>query len=443
MIDIEQLKKVHFIGITSGFNSFCANYLLQQGVAVTASELNQESGNAQQWIERGVLYEGGHDAKYITDDLDLVVCPTGPIPGNPECVVAESKSIPMISIAKLTGIISKNFKVIAVAGTHGKTTTSALIVWMFYKAIGKFPNFIIGDDILQINKSWNFNPESEYLIMEACEYKEQFLDRTPSPFISVITNIELDHTDYYPTQKQYNDAFVKFLRNTEKAIVIDKEGENETRVLNQTDTDELDIINISTIREEYSNITAGLKGEFNKENIFKACGVGKYLNLDIDIEDFPGVASRYEYKGKTEYQMPIYLDYAHNPRKITACLSGAKESFKGKKILFVWQPHSYERVYSFKKQFAESIQDADVVYIPNIYAPTREEKRYQELISQEEFVEYLKNKNKRKEIELLNDSGEFKKTSKLILDKKFDSGFVCILASAGDLKNILKHLNLT
>jgi UDP-N-acetylmuramate--alanine ligase len=442
MIDISKLKKVHFIGITSAFSAFCANYLIEQGVEVTASEINQNTLEAKEWIKKGVLYEGEHSGKYITDDLDLVVYPTGPIPGNPECVVAENKGISTLPVAELTGIIGKNFKVIAIAGTHGKTTTSALTVWTLYKGFEELPNFIIGDNILDIDKSWNFNPKSEYLVLEACEYKEQFLQRAPKPFISVITNIELDHTDYFPSQSQYNEAFIKFLSNTQHSIVIDKEGKNVNEVLSNIKNDRVKVLYVNDIKGKYLNITAGLKGDYNRQNVLRACGVADILNIDVDIEDFPGVSSRFEYKGLTPNKMSVYLDYAHNPKKIRACLRATKENFPNKKILFVWQPHSYERTYTFKDQFAKSISDADIVYIPNIFAPTREERRYRELISEQEFVDYLQSKNVDMKILLTKDSDDFENTSKLLLNEEYDENYVCVLASAGDLYKILPMLNL-
>lgn len=436
MLDIKKLRKVHFIGIVSPFDSFCANYLLDKGIEVTASEINQNNPVAREWIERGVLFEGGHNAKYITDDLDLVVYPNGPIPGNPECEQAEKKNVPTITLPKLVGLISRNFKVIAISGTHGKTTTSALTIWIMYKALGVLPNFIIGDYILGIDKSWNFSSDSEYLVLEACEYKKQFLDRAPSPYISVVTNIELDHTDYYKSQEQYNEAFVEFLSNTQKAIVVDSTGENVKDVLKKVG--EKEIVDIKDI-DHCENVTAGLKGEYNRENVLRACGVAKVLGLDIDIEDFPGVASRFEFKGNTPNGMPVYLDYAHNPTKVKACLRATRESFPGKKVLFVWQPHSFERTYSFKEKFAQSIGEADIVYIPNIYAPTREERRYRELISEREFVDYLQEENKNIQVDFTDG---VENTSKLLLDDMYNDEYVCVLASAGDLHQIIPMLSL-
>jgi len=439
MININNLKKVHFIGITSAFNAFCANYLLGRGITVTASENNQSLEDAKEWIKRGVLYPGKHSGKYITDDLDLVVFPTAPMPGNPECLVAEKKKLPIIDLPKLVGIIGSEFKIIAIAGTHGKTTTSAITIWLLYKAFGELPNFMIGDHILGINKSWNYNPNSEYLVIEACEYKKQFLDRAPNPYISVITNIELDHTDYYKSQQEYNDAFVEFLSNTQKAVIIDLKGENVGEVLGKLENKNLEILDINNFKNKYAEVTAGLRGEYNKQNVLRACGVAEYLNIDVNIEDFPGVSSRFEFKGNTVNGMPVYLDYAHNPTKVKACLRATRESFKGKKIIFVWQPHSFERTYSFKEQFGNSLGDADIVYLPNIFTPSREENRYKELISEKEFVDFLKSKYPEKEILYTKN---FDETSSLLLNEAYNQEYVCILASAGDLYKILPSLNL-
>jgi UDP-N-acetylmuramate--alanine ligase len=435
-LDILSLHKIHFIGITSGFNSFCANYLISKGIKVTASEIKQDSPEAKEWVEKGVLYPGGHDAKYITDDVELVVYPNGPIPGNPECEATEAKGIRAITIAQMTGIISKNFKVIAIAGTHGKTTTSSLVVWLLYKQFGTLPNFIIGDNILNINKSWNYNPTVEYLVIEACEYKRQFLDRAPTPYISVLTNVELDHTDYYKSQEDYNSAFSEFISNTSKYVVLDSSGINIDDVIKNSNSN-ASIVDVQTIEEDYTDVRGNLRGNHNKENVLRVCGVAHALDIVPNIEDFPGVASRFEYKGDTANGIPVYLDYAHNPKKIMSCLQEAKEMYPNKKIVFVWQPHSFERTYSFQDEFAHSLGNADIILIPNIFAPTREQDQFKDLITAESFVAYLKEKNSDKEISYTKD---FENTANIINNEKYNDEYVCVLASAGDLKEILSML---
>lgn len=437
-INIQNLKRVHFIGIVSGFNSFCANYLLERNIKVTASEINQNNKEAQDWIKKGVLYPGGHNAQYITNDIDLVVFPNGPIPGNPECEETERKAIPAITVGQMLGIISKNFKVIAVAGTHGKTTTSALIVWLLYKKYGIKSNFVIGDKILQWNQSWNYNKNSKYLVIEACEYKKQFLDRAPSPYISVITNIELDHTDFYHSQEEYNIAFSEFISNS-KNVVIDTESINVKEVLKKSNN-AFKITDIKDIRDKYLNVKSPLIGNHNRENVLKACGVAEILDIPPSFGEFPGVESRFEYKGNTKNGMKIFSDYAHNPQKIEACLQGAKEGFPSKRIILVWEPHSYERTNTFKQQFSESLEIADIVMIPDIFAPVREQEQYKDIISAESFVQYLKERHPEQEILY---SKDFQKTSELLLDSEYDNKYIAILASAGNLKDIIPMLNLT
>ncbi len=436
-IDLNSLKKVHFIGITSGFNSFCANYLLEKGIKVTASEFHQELPEAEDWISRGVLYKGGHNAKYITEYMDLVIFPNAPIPGNPECEETERKNIPAITIGQLTGLISKSFKVIAIAGTHGKTTTSALIIWLLYKNLGIKPNYIIGDKILNWNYSWNYNKDSEYLVIEACEYKKQFLDRAPLPYISVITNVELDHTDFYHSQEEYNLAFSEFISNSQY-IVADLEGMNIKDVLEKSNN-KFNILNINTVKDKYSQLKSPLIGQYNKENILRACGVAEILKISPSFEDFPGVESRFEYKGNTKNGMKIFSDYAHNPKKISSCLEGAKEEYTDKKIILVWEPHSYERTNTFKEQFAQSLDMADIVLIPSIFAPIREQEEYKDVISAESFVKFLKEKHPEKEI-LYTEN--YENTVRMLLEDKYDDEYIAILASAGNLKDIIPMLNL-
>jgi UDP-N-acetylmuramate--alanine ligase len=441
-LDISKLKKVHFIGINSGFNSFCANYLLSKGVKVTASEITYAPGLTEKWIERGVLYPGSkHNAEYVTDDLDLVVFPNGPLPENPECIRAGELNIPSITIGQMTGLVSKNFKTIAVAGTQGKTTTTSLIIWMLKNALGQLPNFIVGDTILEIDSDWNYNPNSEDFVVEACEYKRQFLDRAPHPFISVITNIGFDHSDYYHDQKDYNSAFSEFLSNSINSIVIDKTADNSEPVLRDAKlTSDIRIVDTSEIAQGCLNIDTPLYGEHNRQNLLRACGVADVLNIPVDLSDFPGIASRFEFKGITKNGMPVYLDYAHNPKKIEGCLAGVRDKYgDDKKVILVWQPHSFERLASFKKEFAESIYNADIVLIPNVFVPTRERGIYDHLISTDEFVKYLQGENPDIDVRYTKN---FENTVNILQNEEFGEEYVTVLASAGDLKNILPELNL-
>ncbi|PIR43650.1 hypothetical protein COV24_01605 [candidate division WWE3 bacterium CG10_big_fil_rev_8_21_14_0_10_32_10] len=437
-LDIPKLKKVHFIGITAPFSSFCATYLIKQGIKVTASEVNQNNKQGRYWLDKKVLYPGGHDKKYITKDIDLIIYPNGPIPGNVECEEAEKLKIKAITIGQLTGIISLNYKTIAVAGTHGKTTTTALITWLLYKNT-ETPNFIVGDaedKIAILEKNWNYNIKSKYLILEACEYKKQFIQRAPQPFIAVITHIDIDHTDFYKSQNEYNDAFHEFILKA-KNIILDKSKKNELEVVKNIKGS---VFSTVETKKEVNFIKSNLPGKHNQENLLRAYMVGKILkfsdkNILNALKTFPGISKRFEYAGKTEKGSYVYKDYAHNPKKIEALLQGAIEKHPNKKIILVFQPHSFERTFSFKNDFAKAIKSANSVIIPNIFSPRRESEQNKKLVTEEKFIKILKNKNKNTKI--IYTKG-LEKVNKAV--KSQDNGESVILyASAGDL---LSNINL-
>jgi UDP-N-acetylmuramate--alanine ligase len=180
-----------------------------------------------------------------------------------------------------------------------------------------------------------------------------------------------------------------------------------------------------------------LYGEYNHENVLRACGVANLLGIFPDIEDFPGVKSRFQYIGKTPKNIEVYLDYAHNPKKIKSCLKAARDRFEDKKIVFIWQPHNFERSLTFEEEFAQSLNDADVVLIPNIYAHKREQKAYKGKLNAEAFVQYLKDKNTEKDIRYTK---TFDNTAEQL--KEFDANTVFVFASAGDLKEIFKLMDI-
>ncbi len=437
MLNLKNLKKVHFIGISSPYASFCAQKLIHLGIEVTASELIQNNNNAQHWLEQKILFPGGHDAKYITPDLDLVVYPNGPIPGNPECSRAQELKLSTITLPKLVGELSKDYQVIAIAGTHGKTTTTALIVWLLH-TLQTTPNFIISDAsdvIFKLNQNYNLNPNSPYLVLEACEYKRQFLDRAPHPKYSLITNIDLDHTDYYHDQQDYNSAFAQFTANTTGQVFLNLQGKNEQSLNLQSC---IDYSNYLTYTNKIHNPV--LPGLHNQQNMALAISLGVHLGFSVEdtlsaISKFPGVSRRFELLGKTEHGNIVYRDYAHNPSKLNSLLSAVKETYPNKKIVLIFQPHSRERSHTFQNDFANSVVGIDYVYIPNIFIPTREKTLFLDLISDSDFVEVLKTKNKN----CFYTNG-YEKLSLFLQKHDIEPNTIFVFASAGDMQDKIKDI---
>ncbi len=443
-LDLASLNNIHIIGIGSAFGNFCAKILYDMGKHITASELKQNTDAAQYWLGQGVLFPGNHSADYIHKDLDLVVFPNGPIPGNPECEQTEKFKLPAITIAQLTGLISKNLKTIAVVGTHGKSTTTAFIVWLLHKTC-ETPNFILGDGedkIFELNTNAYVNPKSKYLVLEACEYKKQFLQRAPKPYISVVTSMALDHTDFYPTQESYNSAFAEFLDNTTNTIVIDTEQQVEKQILDQL-TNQTNITDINQFRDELTDIKLTLPGKHNKENALRAYTVARTLKIDKvqaveALQSFPGLTKRFELAGKTANGNLVYKDYAHNPDKLRAVIEAAGEAHPDKQIILVWQPHSVERSYTFKEAFAKAIEKIDTLWITDIFAPVREPEDYKKLITSEAFANYLAAQNPGKTVSY---TGTIANTETKIMNiDKTHQNLVFVLASAGDLHKIATDL---
>lgn len=437
MLNLKNIKKVHFIGISSPFSSFCAQKLISLGIQVTASELSQNNDNAISWLQKKVLFPGGHSAAYITPDLDLVVYPNGPIPGNPECDRAQELKLNTITLPKLVGGLSSDYKVIAIAGTHGKTTTTALAVWLLHK-LDKTPNFIIADSsdkIFGLNKNYNLNPDSPYLVIEACEYRRQFLDRAPSPYISLITNIDLDHTDYYHDQSDYNDAFNTFISSTKDVVIMNLTGKNESLLKKNNSLNYYQYLDLAkTIK------CSVLPGAHNHQNLALVLALGVYLGYDESkaitaLSSFPGVTKRFEYLGKTVKDNLVYRDYAHNPHKLQSLVNAVKESYPDKKFVLIFQPHSRERSHSFKNEFAASLVSVDQILIPNIFIPTREKTLFLDLISDQDFVDVIKS---------LNPNCIFTQgfeNLKLELDKLDQTpNTIFVFASAGDLQDKIKEI---
>ena len=429
---MKSYRKVHFIGITGAFSSFCADYLLQHGSQITASELNQDNRLGQYWRSRGILYPGGHDEQHISPDLDLVVYPNGPLPNNPECRKAEELGLNTMTVGQLTGEISRQFQTIAVAGTHGKTTTTALIVWLMHQALGQTPNFVLGmaeDYIKKLDRNYLINPNSPYLVLEACEYKKQFLDRAPQPKIAVITHIDIDHTDFYPDQSAYNQAFVEFLSHAD-TIVIDAQGKNEQQVIKQLTNKH--IVDINHYRQNTAIHHPLLPGQHNQENFLRALTAGHVLGIDRSqiiraLKSFPGVANRFDLVKQTAKQSLIFRDYAHNPPKLRALLQGARAAYPERKIILVFQPHSFERVSSFKTEFARALKLADRLIITPIHLPIREPERFKQRIDSLTFVKHVQRENPYTYF-----ATDFDQILHML--NKLDHGAsVVIFASAGDL----------
>jgi UDP-N-acetylmuramate--alanine ligase len=256
-------------------------------------------------------------------------------------------------------------RTIAVAGTHGKTTVTGMLAAIL-KAAGKEPTAIIGSIVRDFGS--NFLPgRNDLFVVEACEYRDHLLELAPE--ILVITNIELDHTDYFPSLMALQSTFREAVRRVPEGgiIVTTSRDPNVTAVLDKAHTEIYDYM-----VEDVPKLN--LIGEFNEMNARAAKCAARAAFPDIPdetiddaLKSFHGAWRRFEYKGETPKGAIVYDDYAHHPTAVAKTIQAARERFPGKRILVAFHPHLHSRTEAFLKEFADALDMADRAIVAPIY----------------------------------------------------------------------------
>ena len=297
--------------------------------------------------------------KFINHFLSVDFCvATGAIKkDNPYIIELKKLNIPVIDRSMALGSLLTNFKcVIAVAGTHGKSTTSALI-YEILKSAGKKVSCHIGAEV----ESPRFELGDDYVVVEACEYNKSFLNIYPD--MAVVTNVEPEHLDCYIDFKNLQNAFSTFLKRAKKRFVFDEQSTNFLKKYKN--------INFITKKPHKS----ALKGEYNQKNISIAecvclnLGISQNI-IDAVIESFSGLPRRYEYIGQYG-KTKVYIDYAHHPTEVKSFISAFSEEYKNSLVIF--QPHTYSRTKMFFEEFVELLSSQKNICVFKEY-PAREKK---------------------------------------------------------------------
>lgn len=368
MINLENVQNIHFIGIGGIGISAIARMMLLEGKIVSGSD-TVESIVTEVLSDHGADIVIGHATENIKEDTDLVIYTIAVTEDNPELKKARELSIPLLTYPEALGLLSKNKYTIAVAGTHGKTTTTGMIAHSMLEA-GLDPSVIIGS-FLKGYKSNFIAGKSNYFVLEACEYQRSFLHIKPD--ILVITNIEEDHLDYYKDLDDIQSAFREIIKNLPKEgyVICNPNDKNLKPVLKGVDQRIVDY----TVEE--LGIELKIPGKHNIENAKATLSVLKLIDVAEEkvldsLEKFNGTWRRSDYLGVTEKGAIVYDDYAHHPSEIQTTLSGFALRFSNKKIIVVFQPHLHSRTKTFFKEFSKSFIDADEVIFTPIYEARRE-----------------------------------------------------------------------
>lgn len=365
-------KSIHFIGIGGIGISAIAKMLLLEGKKVSGSD-RDETKVTEELRRAGAMVSIGHDAKNIPADCDLVVYTVAISENNPELVEAKKRGIALLTYPQTLSIISKEKYTIAVSGTHGKTTTTAMVAKVL-KDAGLDPTVIVGsllkNDIDGKTESNFIMGKSKYLVVEADEYKKSFHNLEPS--IMVITNIDEDHLDFYKDLADIQNSFLHLAQKlpADGFLICDTSLPNLQPVIKGVKCQVIDYSQIKLLEKLL------VPGEHNRQDARAAIAVGQAIGVDLvkankSVAQFAGTWRRFEYKGKTSAGAHVYDDYAHNPQKVRAAIAGARELYPENRIIIVFQPHLFSRTKLLLNEFAKSFHDANEVMLAPIF-PARE-----------------------------------------------------------------------
>ncbi|OGI66109.1 hypothetical protein A3A95_03245 [Candidatus Nomurabacteria bacterium RIFCSPLOWO2_01_FULL_39_18] len=399
-LDLSKIKKVFFIGIGGIGISALAKMVKAQGIE-TAGLNDEETGKTLD-----TLHEAGVEITLLRDfknlpEADMYVYSDAWIYRGPEILEnARSTGEPVLSYFEALGEFAKKYKVIAVSGTHGKTTTTAMISGMLVDA-GLDPTCIVGSFVKKFGSNFR-EGKSEYFVVEADEYMRHLLNFTP--FIGVVTNIEADHLDYYKDLADVQSAFRQFISQSEHGIM------DYTKYL-----------------EKVPKLS--VPGEYNKMNAAAALAVADILGIPEEtakksLAGFEGTWRRLEKKGETPEGTIIYDDYSHHPTEVQVAIGALRGLYPDKTITVLFQPHLYSRTKALFNDFAKSFKGADRVLLLPIYF-AREAK--DESISSEKLAEAICQNGDNAQV-----FPDFESAERAVLNLKLGPSDVFVTMGAGE-----------
>jgi UDP-N-acetylmuramate--alanine ligase len=338
-------KKIHMVGVGGIGMSALAQLFVYEGHVVSGSD-RSASPTTEMLEGKGIHVHIGQSADNVPADAALLVYSDAVPADNAERERAAELGIKQQSYFEALGDYAKSKRTIAIAGTHGKTTTTAMLGRMLVAA-GLDPTVVVGSIVTEWGSNFRAG-KSDLFIVEACEYRNHFL--AFSPEILVITNVELDHTDFFKSLTEVYAAFDEARKNTKLVIEAGQYGEEQVPELL-------------------------VPGEFNKENARAAKAAAKAVAphipesvWDESLASFAGTWRRFEYKGMLPGGAMLYDDYAHHPTEIARTLTAAKEKFPDKRIAVFFHPHLYSRTRDLFDGFASALAKADQAYILPVFA---------------------------------------------------------------------------
>jgi len=439
--------KVHFVGIGGIGVSALAQYYSAKGHQVSASDLVSSEITDALKKKGAKLLIGKHKAKNLLKDVDLVLYSLAVQPDNAELKKARKIGIKIQSYPEALGELTRKYFTIAVSGTHGKSTSAAMVALILIKA-GLNPTVIVGTKLKEFGDSNCRVGKSKYLVIEADEWQASFLNYWPK--IIVLTNIEKEHLDFYKNLNDILKTYKKYIGHLSKdgVLVANSDDLNNRKIIRDQISFGYPISLYWLNQRGTKKLKEILKipGEHNVYNALAALTVARILKIPDKVSfkalsEYKGSWRRFEVKKikLTNNLKPktctLISDYAHHPTEIEATLKAAREKFPRKEIWCVFQPHQYQRTYYLFADFVKVFKEApiDRLIITDIYdVAGREEKKIKEKVSSEKLIKAI-NKPLAIYIPTIKKATDY-------LKKNLQDGEVVIIMGAGDIYKLCEQL---
>lgn len=412
------MSYIHLVGIGGAGLSAIAIVLLQQGYKVSGSDI-QASAATRRLSDLGAMVFIGHRAENLNDNHEVVVVSSAIAPDNPEVIEARRRGVRVLKRAEWLGHMMAGYTGIAIAGAHGKTTTTAMLAFLLQEA-GQQPTYIVGGFIPQLEANAAAG-RSDLFIIEADEYDHMFLGLRPR--VAVVTIVEWDHPDIYPTHDDLRRAFVDFVQlvpsdglvvacgddagareviSQAKARVITYglQAMNDWQAINlqpnQRGGYDFEVKTPGEIDQPVASVSLAIPGKHNVCNAMAALIVAYQREVKLAMAAeilgrFRGVSRRFELKGEVA-GITVIDDYAHHPTEIKATLSSARARFPAQALWVVFQPHTFSRTQALFDDFTTAFEAADHIIIVDIYASREVDEG---LVNSRQLVERMKHPDAR------------------------------------------------
>lgn len=451
MTDISKYKKIHCLGIGGIGLSAVAEILNDRGFTVSGTDINP--GKVTDHLQSvGIKIYSSHEPENV-DDVDAIVYSAAVSDENPEVVRARELGLPLFSRAQVLGMIMDDYEhSIAICGTHGKTTVTSMTSLILRNADFK-PTILVGGELPQIHGNVEIGGNG-YLVTEACEYMDSFLELRPS--IGVILNIDSDHLDYFKDMDHIVKSFSAFVeRIPEDGLVIAfgdnpfvrsilkdyphkitygySEGNDFYAENMKFDENGHSTFDICRKGKKITSIKLSVPGEHNVLNALASFVTASYLGAETDViaetlAEYKGTGRRFDINGTTEKGVKVIDDYAHHPTEIKATLSAAA-NVKHKKLWLIFQPHTYTRTKALFDEFVDAFEGADVLVLTDIYA-AREKDVYN--VSSYKLMNAIKAKYPDREVYYVKDFEDIVK----YIEKFAAEGDIVMTMGAGDIYKV-------